>query len=70
MSLGYDHREVVAQHVYHMTKDPVSIERAKLAAEVVCKLELNRINEIVVIDEQNHAIGLVDVQNLSRARIC
>lgn len=53
----------------HMTKDPVSIEGGKLAAEAVRMLEQNRIDEIVVTDEQGRAIGLVDVQDLSRARI-
>jgi CBS domain-containing protein len=32
-------------------------------------LEQHHIDEIIVVDAQRHVIGLVDVQDLSRARV-
>lgn len=52
-----------------MTQNPIVINGEKLAAEAVNALENNRIDEIVVVDDNARAIGLVDVQDLSRARI-
>jgi arabinose-5-phosphate isomerase len=57
---------VVSQH---MTRTPVTIANDKLAAEAVHVLEQNRIDEIVVVDKEDRVVGLVDVQDLSRARI-
>ena len=53
----------------HMTANPITIQSDKLAAEAVHVLEENRIDEIVVIDSTQTVIGLVDVQDLSRAQI-
>ncbi|MBL68071.1 MAG: KpsF/GutQ family sugar-phosphate isomerase [Verrucomicrobiales bacterium] len=53
----------------HMTANPVTIQGDKLAAEAVHVLEENRIDEIVVIDADQKVVGLVDVQDLSRAQI-
>ena len=68
---GYQDDRHIADHAVsdYMTSNPVVIEGDKLAAEAVRTLEQNRIDEIVVIDEAGRAIGLVDVQDLSRARI-
>lgn len=68
---GYQQdRGIADDHVGdHMTRSPVTIEGGKLAAEAVRTLEQNRIDEIVVIDDEGRAIGLVDVQDLSRERI-
>lgn len=68
---GYQKDRHIADHIVsdHMTANPVVIEGERLAAEAVRTLEQNRIDEIVVIDEAGRAIGLVDVQDLSRARI-
>lgn len=52
-----------------MTTNPVTIQCEKLAAEAVHLLEENRIDEIVVIDDTQKVVGLVDVQDLSRAQI-
>ncbi len=68
---GYQDDRHIADHAVsdYMTSNPVAIEGDKLAAEAVRTLEQNRIDEIVVIDDAGRAIGLVDVQDLSRARI-
>lgn len=52
-----------------MTPDPVTIQGNKLAAEAVHMLEENRIDEIIVVDEKQKVVGLIDVQDLSRAQI-
>ena len=52
-----------------MTANPVTVQGDKLAAEAVLELGKNRIDEIVVIDAKQKVVGLVDVQDLSRARI-
>lgn len=53
----------------HMTRSPITIYGHRLAAEAVRILEEHRIDEIIVVDEARRVIGLVDVQDLSRARI-
>ncbi len=52
-----------------MTRNPITINGDKLAAEAVRTFEQNRIDDIVVTDEVGKVIGLIDVQDLSRARI-
>lgn len=68
---GYQGDRHIADHPVsdYMTANPIVIEGEKLAAEAVRALEQNPIDEIVVIDEAGRAIGLVDVQDLSREGI-
>ena len=68
---GYQNDRHIADHPVsdYMTRNPIAIEGARLAAEAVRILEQNRIDEIVVVDGEGRAIGLVDVQDLSRERI-
>ncbi len=68
---GYQADRHIADHPVsqHMTRNPVAIRDDRLAAEAVRVLEAHRIDEIVVLDEARRVIGLVDVQDLSRARI-
>ena len=68
---AYQEDRDIADHLIrdHMTKTPVSIRGDKLAAEAVHTLQENLIDELVVIDLENRVIGLIDVQDLSRARI-
>ena len=68
---AYQEDRNIADHLIldHMTKDPVSIQSDKLAAEAVHVLQENLIDELVVIDTDAKVIGLIDVQDLSRARI-
>ena len=53
----------------YMTKNPVSIEADRLAAETLQILGKNKVDDIVVIDAQGHPVGLVDTQDLSRLKI-
>ncbi len=68
---GYQNDRNIADHPVsdYMTRSPITIEGGRLAAEAVRVLEQNRIDEIVVLDGAGKAIGLVDVQDLSRERI-
>jgi arabinose-5-phosphate isomerase len=68
---AYEKDRNIADHLIrdHMTANPVTVQGDKLAAEAVIELGKNRIDEIVVIDAKQKVVGLVDVQDLSRARI-
>ena len=50
----------------HMTTKPITVHENDLAAEVVRILREHRIDDLVVINNANEAVGLVDVQDLSR----
>ena len=50
-----------------MTAKPTVIRKEKLAAEAFDILRSKKIDEIPVVDDKNHPIGLVDVQDLLRA---
>lgn len=52
-----------------MTKKPVTIPGDKLAAEVLRVLETHRIDDLVVVDENNVPIGIVDSQDLARFKL-
>lgn len=53
----------------YMTLRPVHISANKLAAEVLATLEHARIDDLVVVDDQGHPVGLVDTQDLTRLRV-
>ena len=50
-----------------MTANPTVIKKERLAAEAFDILRSKKIDEIPVVDDKNHPIGLVDVQDLLRA---
>lgn len=50
-----------------MTRNPVVIRPARLAAEAFDILRSKRIDEIPVVDERMRPVGLIDVQDLLRA---
>lgn len=52
-----------------MTPRPISIGADNMAAEVLHILQSHRIDDIVVVDSQNHPVGLVDSQDLSRLKV-
>lgn len=52
-----------------MTADPVSIPDDKLAAEALNVLSHHRVDDLVVLDQRGHPVGLVDTQDLSRLKI-
>jgi arabinose-5-phosphate isomerase len=49
-----------------MTKSPVTIRGDKLAAEALHVLKTHRIDDLIVVDEDNHPVGIIDSQDLSR----
>src|SRR5947208_1560854 len=48
-----------------MTLNPVTVHREKLAVEVLNLLERHRIDDLVVIDDDNVPVGMVDSQDLT-----
>lgn len=52
-----------------MTLKPITIGGERLAAEVLHVLETHRIDDLVVVDEENVPIGIVDSQDLARFKL-
>jgi arabinose-5-phosphate isomerase len=52
-----------------MTLNPVSVHKDKLAVEVLNLLERHRIDDLVVVDDNNVPVGLVDSQDLTRLKL-
>lgn len=52
-----------------MTRNPVTIDADKLAAEVLMVLEKHRIDDLVVTDPEGKPLGVVDSQDLSRLKL-
>ena len=52
-----------------MIPGPVPIQASKLAAALLNLLDRPPVDELVVLDEENHPVGLVDTQDLIRPRI-
>ena len=52
-----------------MTLNPVTIHQDKLAVEVLNLLERHRIDDLVVVDDQQKPVGIVDSQDLTRLKL-
>jgi arabinose-5-phosphate isomerase len=52
-----------------MTVDPVSIAADRLAAEALNVLSHHRVDDLVVLDENQKPVGLVDTQDFTRLKI-
>ena len=52
-----------------LTRSPVTIRGDRLAAEVLHILEKHRIDDLVVLDDDNRPIGVVDSQDLARFKL-
>jgi arabinose-5-phosphate isomerase len=52
-----------------MTLNPVTVHKDKLAVEVLNLLEGHRIDDLVVIDDDNVPVGVVDSQDLTRLKL-
>jgi len=52
-----------------MTLNPVTVHKDKLAVEVLNMLERHRIDDLVVIDDDNVPVGIVDSQDLTRLKV-
>ncbi len=52
-----------------MTKDPIHVREDRLVGEVLRFLEHSRIDDLVVVDEEGKAIGMIDTQDLTRLQV-
>jgi arabinose-5-phosphate isomerase len=52
-----------------MTRNPITVRADALAVEVLRTLKQNRIDDLVVMDEDGRPVGLVDSQDLARLKI-
>lgn len=50
----------------HMTPHPITVQEDDLAVEVIKVLRENQIDDLIVLDSSAKAVGLIDVQDLSR----
>jgi arabinose-5-phosphate isomerase len=52
-----------------MTLNPVTVHKDKLAVEVLNLLERHRIDDLVVVDDENVPVGIVDSQDVARLKL-
>lgn len=52
-----------------MTADPIRVRDDKLVGEVLRIFEEHRIDDLVVVDAEGKAVGMVDTQDLTRLRV-
>jgi len=52
-----------------MTPNPISIQASSLAAEALKVFEKHSIDDLIVIDSENRPIGVIDGQDLTKARL-
>jgi arabinose-5-phosphate isomerase len=52
-----------------MTLNPVTVHRDRLAVEVLNLLERHRIDDLIVVDDDNVPVGIVDSQDLTRLKL-
>ena len=52
-----------------MTRNPISIQSDKLAAEVLVTLEKVRVDDLVVLDGEGRPVGMVDTQDQTRLHL-
>ncbi|MCW1922493.1 KpsF/GutQ family sugar-phosphate isomerase [Luteolibacter arcticus] len=52
-----------------MTRKPISVDADSLAVEAVQTIGSHRVDDVVVLDAEGRAVGLVDTQDLARLKI-
>ena len=52
-----------------VTRGPVTVQRDAMAVEVLRILENKRVDDLIVVDDRGHAIGLVDIQDLPHFKV-
>jgi arabinose-5-phosphate isomerase len=52
-----------------MTLNPVTVHKDRMAVEVLNLLERHRIDDLVVVDDENVPVGIVDSQDLTRLKL-
>ena len=53
----------------YMTERPITVQASALAVQAVKTIGTHRIDDVVVLDEENRPVGLVDTQDLVRLRL-
>lgn len=53
----------------HMSRNPISVSAESLAAEAVNLVRERRIDDIIVLDQNNRPLGLIDSQDFARHRL-
>lgn len=53
----------------HMTADPITLHSDSLAAEAINTIGTHRIDDIVVLDQNNRPSGLIDTQDFARHKL-
>ena len=53
----------------YMTIDPIAVRENRLVGEVLRLLEDNHIDDLVVVDADGCAVGLIDTQDLARLQV-
>lgn len=52
-----------------MTANPVTLSRDMLAVEILNIYEERNIDDLIVVDDQNHVVGAVDIQDMPKLKI-
>ncbi|RYD79611.1 MAG: CBS domain-containing protein, partial [Verrucomicrobiaceae bacterium] len=52
-----------------LTRKPITVRADRLAVEVLHLVEKHRIDDLVVVDEDERPVGMVDSQDLARLRL-
>ena len=64
---GVDVRQTPIAEV--MTRDPRTVRAGRMASEAAHLMEQHRINGLIVVDEEGHAVGALNIHDLLRARV-
>jgi arabinose-5-phosphate isomerase len=52
-----------------MVRHPITIRETKLAVEILNLLDQHRIDDLIVVNENNEPVGIVDSQDLTKLKL-
>ena len=52
-----------------MTPEPITLSRNHLAVDVLAIYEKHNIDDLIIVDEKKHLVGMVDIQDLPKFKI-
>ena len=52
-----------------MVRHPITIQSHKLAVEVLNILDQHRIDDLIVVNDNNQPVGIVDSQDLTKLKL-
>lgn len=52
-----------------MTRDPVAVNQSAYAVDVLRVFERYKIDDLPVVDDQQHLVGCVDIQDLPKMKV-